>query len=132
MGERVGSGDGEGKGDRPPSGRLASSGQKSEDLFGEFFADSCGAFDGFLAGRAESGDAPKFFQEGFLFGVRHSGAIVEQTLGDSAFHEKLMVAIGKAMRLIANALEHFQGATIVREDEGQGIAWAINFLEFLG
>ena len=101
-------------------------------MLGEFFPDSSGSFDGFSAGSAKSGDAAKLFQERFLFGVRHSWAIVEQALGDPTLHQKLMVAIGKAVGLVANALEHFQGTTIVREDQGHWMAWAINFLEFLG
>ena len=48
-----------------------------------------------------------------LFAVlRDAGAVVEQALGDAAFHQELVVAVGEAMRFVADALEHLQRAAV--------------------
>ena len=54
---------------------------------------------------------------GLLAVLAHAGAIVEDALGDALFHEKLVVAVGEAVRLVADALEQPQCAGVLRQPE---------------
>src|SRR5260370_2136772 len=44
--------------------------------------------------------------------LTHTGSIINNAFADSLFHEQLMIRVGEAMRLVANALEQSQGAGI--------------------
>jgi len=101
-------------------------------LPGELGADAVGGGDLRDGGAAEAGDAAEVLQEDLLPVLGDAGAIVEKALGDAAFHQELVVAVGKAVGFVANALEHFQGAAGVREEERKRVAGAVDFLKFFG
>jgi hypothetical protein len=102
------------------------------DLFGEFAADAFGRGDLVDGGAAEAGDTAEFLEKQLFAVLRNSGAFVEEALGDAPFHEELMIAVGKPVRFVANALEELEGSAVVGELEWLGTAGAIDFLEFLG
>src|SRR5262249_21264127 len=64
--------------------------------------------------------------------LRDAGAIVEQTFGDAAFHEELMIAVGETVRFVADALKEFQRTAVLGKSQRLGPTWPIHFLEFLG
>src|SRR4051812_45437028 len=102
------------------------------DLLGEPGPDARHTGDLLDGGTPEPGDAAKVLQQELFAMSGDARAVVENTLGDTAFHEELVIAIGETMRLIANALEEHERATVVGEDQGLRPAGAIDFFEFLG
>ena len=49
---------------------------------------------------------------------------------DSAFHEELMVAVGKTVGLVPDPLEKTQRARILRQQERERAGGPVDFLEF--
>ena len=82
--------------------------QENGDSFREARADAGerGDFCGDCA--ADSGDAAEVAEQRLIARFTHAGAFVEQTLGDAALHENLVVAIRPAVGFVADALEQFQ------------------------
>src|SRR4051812_27433068 len=89
---------------------LAARGKKLRDLLRQSRTDALHAGDLLGRGALEPRDGAEVRQELLFARLRDAGAVVEQALGDATFHEELMVAVGKPMRLVADALEQPQRA----------------------
>ncbi len=79
--------------------------QKSMHFFGQFSANAFGGRDLIHARPAKAIHRAEPPQQQILPVLAHTRAIVENAFFDSLFHQQLMIRIGKAMRLIANALK---------------------------
>jgi len=77
---------------------------------------------------------PDFFQgakvgeQGCLFSGADARAIVEQTFGDAALHQELVIAVGHSMGFVADALQKPDGSGILVENQGVGFPGTENFL----
>mgnify|MGYP003694154347 CR=1 FL=1 len=79
------------------------------------------------------GDSPsRTSQQQILAVLTHAGAIVKNAFADPFFHEQLVICVGEAMRLVANALEQSQGAGVHWKLQRQRPARPVNLFPFLG
>ena len=79
--------------------------QEPVDFFSQLSADAFRRGDLPNARFAKTIHRAKSPQQQIFPVLAHTGAIVENAFFDSFFHQQLMIRIGKAMRLIANALK---------------------------
>ena len=79
--------------------------QESVQFLGQLSANSFRGSDLLDACFAETIHGAKSPQQQIFPILAHTGAIVENAFFDSLSHQQLMIRIGKAMRLIANALK---------------------------
>ena len=75
---------------------------------------------------------PNLSQQQILAVLAHARAIVKNAFSDPFFHEQLVICVGEAMRLVANALEQTQGAGVHWKLQGEGPARPVNLFPFLG
>ena len=71
-------------------------------------------------------------QQQILAVLTDAGAIIKNAFANSLFHEQLMICVGEAMRLVANALEQPQGAGVHWKLQRKRPARPVNFFPFLG
>ena len=83
-------------------------------IFGEFAANAFGGGKFIDGGFSDALDGAPVAEEELFAVLADAGAIVEDALGDAFFHEELMVAVGKAVGFIANALEESECAGCFR------------------
>ena len=86
----------------------------------------CNFFD---ARFAQTLHGTEFAQKEILAVLAHAGTIVEDAFADPLFHQELVISIGEAMRLIADALKQTQRTRIGRELQRHRAAGPINLLE---
>ena len=89
-------------------------------MLGELGADAFGGGDLFGGALRMRATEPKLAQQELFAVLADAGAVVEDALGDAAFHEQLVVAICKPVRLVADALEQAQRAGILRQPQREG------------
>ena len=101
-------------------------------FFGQLSADTFGGSDFVHRRLTQSIHRAELSQQQILAVLTHAGAIVKNAFADPFFHEQLMICVGEAMRLVANALEQSQSAGIHWKLQREGSARAINLFPFLG
>ena len=79
--------------------------QKEVHFFRQLSANAFRGRDLVNARLAETIHGPEPLQQQTFTILTHARTIVENAFFDSFFHQQLMIRIGKAMRLIANALK---------------------------
>ncbi len=61
-----------------------------------------------------------------------AGAVVEEALGDATLEQELVVAVGPAVGFVADALEEFERAGFMREDDGVAFTGNKDFFPLFG
>jgi hypothetical protein len=61
----------------------------------------------------------------------HPGALIQHTLRNPPFHEKLMVPVGKPMGFVPDPLHQPQRTALHWKSQGIGLTGPVNFLKFL-
>lgn len=106
--------------------------QKVMNVFRQFPANSLRRGNFFDACFAQSVHRAKLAQEQILPELAHAGAIIENTLRHTPFHQQLMIGVGEAMGFIADALEQPKRARIERKLQWHCPTRPINLLMLLG
>ena len=105
--------------------------QKAVYVLGKLSPNSFGGRDFFDAGFSQSADGSKFSQKQVLPVLTDAGAIVENALSDSFFHQELMIGVCKTVRFVADSLEKAQGARLERQLQWKRPPGPINFFVLL-
>src|SRR5688572_10892914 len=98
---------------------------------GDFAAEAGDLGELFQSGGAEALDRAEFFQQRRFSPFTDSRKFVENALGNFLQTQFRIVSVREAMRLVAHALQKFQGASVVIEPQRVALAGHINLLEFL-
>ena len=75
--------------------------------------------------------AAEFLQQRRLARVADAGEFVEDALGDLLEAQLRVVAVGHAMRFVADALEQLEGVAAVAQAQRLGLPRPVNLLELL-
>src|SRR5437868_13478909 len=86
--------------------------QELMHFFRQLSADAVGGSDFVHRCLTQTIHRAKLSQQQILAVLTHTRAIIKNAFADPFFHEQLMIRVGEAMRLVANALEQSQGAGV--------------------
>ncbi len=105
--------------------------QELMHFFGQLSADTFRGGNFIHRGLTQAIHRAELSQQQILAVLTYPGAIVKNAFANPFFHEQLVICVGEAVRLVANALKQTQGAGVHRKLQRQGPARPVNLFPFL-